>query len=145
MTKKRVKVGPMRRVGNMLMGSAARIGIGPGHLYILTTRGRKTGNPHSHPVQLVIEGDQKWLVAPYGEVDWVKNARAAGRVHLRRGREAKGYKIEEAEASDAGRVLKKYVRLAPVVLPYMDAGLTSSEEEFATEAATHPVFRLTPI
>ncbi|MDQ3962349.1 MAG: nitroreductase family deazaflavin-dependent oxidoreductase [Actinomycetota bacterium] len=139
-----LKVGPLRRVGNVLMGTAARTGFGPGHLYILTTRGRDTGKPHSHPVQLVIEGDQKWLVAPYGVVDWVKNARATGRVHLRRGREAKEYTIEDAETSDAGRVLKKYVKLAPVVWPYMDAGLSSSEEEFAREAATHPVFRLIP-
>lgn len=135
----------MRKVGNALMGTIARTDIGPGHLHILTTRGRKSGEPHSHPVQLVIEGEQKWLVAPYGVVDWVKNARAAGRVHLRRGREAKNYAIEEAEASDAGRVLKKYVKLAPVVLPYMDAGLASSEEEFAREASTHPVFRLIPV
>lgn len=134
----------MRKVGNALMGTVARTGIGPGHLYILTTRGRKSGKPHSHPVQVVIEGDQKWLVAPYGVVDWVKNARATGRVHLRRGREAKDYEIEEAEPSDAGRVLKKYVKFAPVVLPYMEAGLTSPAEDFAREAPTHPVFRLTP-
>ena len=145
MLKKKLKVGPMRRVANVLMGVSAKAGVGPGHLHILTTRGRKSGKPHSHPVQLVIEGDQKWLVAPYGVVDWVKNARATGRVHLRRGREAKDYAIEEAERSDAGRVLKKYVKIALVVLPYMDAGLTSSEEEFAREAPTHPVFRLTPV
>lgn len=135
----------MRRIGNALLGTVARTGFGPGHLYILTTRGRKSGMPHSHPVQLVIEGDQKWLVAPYGVVDWVKNARAAGRVNLRRGREARDYAIDEAEALDAGRVLKKYVKFAPVVLPYIDAGLASSEEKFAKEASTHPVFRLTPI
>ncbi len=142
---KKLKVGLLRRVGNVLMGAAARSGFGPGHLYILTTRGRKTGKPHSHPVQLVIEGDQKWLVAPYGVVDWVKNARATGRVHLRRGRKARDYAIEEVDAANAGRVLKKYVKIAPVVLPYLEAGLASSEEEFAREAPTHPVFRLTPV
>lgn len=145
MAKKKLKMGAVRRVGNALMGTMASKGFGPGHLHILTTKGRKSGKPHTHPVLLVIEGEQKWLVAPYGVVDWVKNARATGRVHLRRARQAMDYAIDEAEPSDAGRVLKKYVKLAPVVLPYMNAGLTSSEEEFAREAPTHPVFRLTPV
>lgn len=145
MPRKTLKVGPPRRVGNVLMSTVAKVGIGPGYLYILTTRGRKTGRPHSHPVQLVIEDEQKWLVAPYGPVDWVKNARAAGRVQLRRGRESREYTIEEAQSSDAGRVLKRYVKIALVVLPYMDAGLSSSEEDFAREAEDHPVFRLVPV
>jgi deazaflavin-dependent oxidoreductase (nitroreductase family) len=63
----------------------ARAGIGPAHL--LTTRGRKTGRARTTPVILVQQDKQRWLVAPYGAVSWVLNARAAGRVTLRRGRD----------------------------------------------------------
>ena len=56
--------------------------IAPPRTYLLTVRGRKTGKPYSTPVTLVEEDDQRWLVAPYGQVGWLKNARAAGEVAL---------------------------------------------------------------
>lgn len=124
------------------MAAVARSGVGPRNLHVLTTRGRTTGKARSNPVQLVIEGEDRWLVAPYGEVGWVKNARAAGEVTLSRGSRSARYGIQPANATDAGRILKHYVKIAPVVLPYFDAGLTSSEEEFAREADRHPVFKL---
>ena len=64
-------------VGNAIFSVLAQIGIGPAHL--LTTRGRKTGRLRTTPVILVVHGQQRWLVAPYGAVPWVLNARAAGR------------------------------------------------------------------
>lgn len=45
---------------------------------ILTVCGRRSGRRYSTPVQLVLGGGERWLVAPYGEREWVKNARAAG-------------------------------------------------------------------
>lgn len=50
------------RVGNAIFGVLARAGIGPAHL--LTTRGRRTGRPHTIPVILVQRDEQRWLVAP---------------------------------------------------------------------------------
>ena len=73
------------RAGNAIFSLLARAGIGPAHL--LTTRGRKTGRARTTPVIVVVQGQQRWLVAPYGAVPWVLNARAAGRVTLRRGRD----------------------------------------------------------
>jgi F420H(2)-dependent quinone reductase len=70
------------RVGNAVVSVLARAGIGP--IYLLTTRGRKTGRPRTLPVVPVEQGGKRWLVAPYGAVSWVHNARAAGRVTLRR-------------------------------------------------------------
>jgi hypothetical protein len=37
-------------------------------------RGRRSGRLNATPVREVEEGDQRWLVAPYGEVSWVRNA-----------------------------------------------------------------------
>jgi hypothetical protein len=59
-----------------------RADIAPEGYYHLTVEGRKSGLPSSRPVALVEEGDEKWLVAPYGIVNWVHNARAAGKVTL---------------------------------------------------------------
>jgi deazaflavin-dependent oxidoreductase (nitroreductase family) len=138
------KMGPLRKVGNVMIGALARAGVGPGYLHILTTKGRKSGLPRSNPVMLVIEQDRRWLVAPYGHVEWVKNARASGHVTLSRGRRRTEYRIRQIEDDAAGRILKKYVKKAPIMIPYFEVGLASSEEEFATEARDHPVFELLP-
>jgi len=63
--------------------------------YLLTTQGRTTGRPRSNPVVPVEHGGRRWLVAPYGLVSWVHNARAAGRVSLTRRRDTRDYTIRE--------------------------------------------------
>jgi hypothetical protein len=63
------------RAGNAIFSVLARAGVGPAHL--LTTRGRMTGRLRTTPVILAVRGQQRWLVAPYGAVPWVLNARAA--------------------------------------------------------------------
>ena len=76
-------LGRARRLVNAMMGPLARVGLAGGHTYNLTVRGRRTGRPYTVPVILIV-GDERWLVAPYGEVGWVRNARAAGEVELSR-------------------------------------------------------------
>ena len=49
------------------------LGLGPRHTHLLTVPGRRTGQPRSTPVTLVVEGPHRWLVAPYGAVGWVRN------------------------------------------------------------------------
>ncbi|HZM84507.1 MAG TPA: nitroreductase family deazaflavin-dependent oxidoreductase [Candidatus Limnocylindrales bacterium] len=130
------------RYGDAVFMFLARIGIGPCHL--LTTRGRKTGQPHTNPVVLVKRNGQRWLVAPYGAVAWVHNARAAGTVTLRRGREVADYAIREVLPVEAGPVLKRYLAVAAAARPYFKADKDSPVEEFVAEARRHPVFALTP-
>jgi deazaflavin-dependent oxidoreductase (nitroreductase family) len=133
----------MERVGNAMAGALARVGIGPFHL--LTTRGRKTGLPRTTPVTLVEEGGRRWLVAPYGAVSWVLNARAAGKVTVRRGRDRRDYAIREVGTVEAGPILKRYVGIARAARPYFQASTDSPVEDFAAEAHHHPVFELTPL
>ena len=72
-----------RHVENTIMSALVRTGLVP-RSYLLTTRGRKTGRPRTNPVVPVERDGRHWLVAPYGPVSWVHNARAAGRVTLTR-------------------------------------------------------------
>ncbi len=76
------------------MGALTRAGLVP-RSYLLTTRGRKTGQPRTNPVVLVEHDGRRWLVAPYGPVSWVHNARAAGRLSLTRRRDTRDYTIRE--------------------------------------------------
>jgi len=131
------------RAGDAIFSWLARAGIGPAHL--LTTRGRKTGRPRTTPVILVQQEQQRWLVAPYGAVSWVLNARAAGRVTLRRGRDSRDYTIRELPPEESGPILQRYIHIAPAARPYFQAGKGSPVQDFIAEADHHPVFGLTPI
>jgi hypothetical protein len=89
-------------------------------------------------------GDERWLVAPYGDRNWVKNARVAGWVVLRRGRSDERLLVEELGPSEAVPVLREYYRLGRVTRPFFDVTLESSYDAWLTEAPSHPVFRLGP-
>ena len=99
----------------------------------------------TNPVIPVVQGRQRWLVAPYGAVPWVLNARAAGRVRLCRGRDRHDYTIQQLPPAEAGPVLQRYVRVASAARPYFQANKDSPVADFIAEADRHPVFELTPI
>jgi deazaflavin-dependent oxidoreductase (nitroreductase family) len=134
---------PARRAVNVLVRELLRIGLAPRGMLLLTVAGRRTGKPRTTPVTLV-EGDEgrRWLVAPYGAVGWVLNARAAGKVRLTRGRRSEDVEIDEVAAEEAAGVLRTYLRDVRVVRPYFDVAPDSPLEAFAAEAPRHPVFRL---
>src|SRR5262245_1058455 len=117
---RRYHLGIGRRLVNATIRTLLRIGISPPHTYLLTVPGRKSGTPYSAPVTLVEVGHQRWLVAPYGEVGWVKNARAAGRVSLTRAGKSESVHIAELSPLDAAPVLKRYITQVPITRPFFD-------------------------
>lgn len=129
-----------RRLANALVEAALKLGLGPSSTRLLTVRGRKTGRAFTTPVNLVEREGARYLVSPYGERAWVKNARAAGEVTLRRGRGSETRRIEELSPGEAAPVLADYWRRNPITRPFFDAG--PGDEGFEAEAARHPVFRL---
>lgn len=133
-----------RRFVNRVARAFTRLGIGPKTYYLLTVTGRRSGLPHSTPVTLVEERGSRWLVAPYGETAWVRNARAAGRVTLSRGRRSQVVSISELRPAESAPVLKAYVTNVAVTRPYFDARPDSPLEAFEAEAAQHPVFLISP-
>lgn len=130
------------RAGNALVSVLARAGIGP--IALLTTTGRKTGRPSTVPVVPVDHDGARWLVAPYGPVAWVHNARAAGTVTLRYGRQRGVYAVREATPVKAGPVLKRYATVATKTRHAFHASIDDPAEVFAAEAGDHPVFELRP-
>jgi deazaflavin-dependent oxidoreductase (nitroreductase family) len=136
------RLGFWRRLVNRMIRILLRLGVRPPHTYLLTVRGRKSGQPYSTPVTLVEEAEQRWLVAPYGEVAWVRNARAAEQVILTRGRRFETVRILELSAEDAAPVLKKYLAQVPVVRPFFDVTPKSNLRDFVAEAPRHPVFQI---
>jgi deazaflavin-dependent oxidoreductase (nitroreductase family) len=135
-------LGRARRLVNAMMAPLARLGLAGRHTYILTVRGRRTGKGYSIPV-ILIEDGARWLVAPYGDVGWVRNARAAGEVQLTRAGRSERFEIEEVGAEEAAPILQRYLKRVPVVRPFFDVSPGSPLAEFESEAPHHPVFRLT--
>ncbi len=131
-----------RRLVNAVTATMTRLGVGPGRVHLLTAVGRRTGRHRTVPVALVSRDGARWLVSPYGERPWVLNARAAGRVDLRRGRRRETVSLHEVDAETAAPVLRDYLEQNAIVRPYFGAGPESPLQEFAAEAHRHPVFRL---
>jgi deazaflavin-dependent oxidoreductase (nitroreductase family) len=132
------------RAGNAMAGLLARAGFGSVHL--LTVIGRKTGRPHTLPVVPIERDGRRFLVAPYGDVAWVRNARAAGQVSLRYGRATRHYAVREVAASEAGAVLKRYVAVVGrIPRSYFSATSDSPVADFVAEAGRHPVLELTAV
>ena len=126
------------------MSALVRAGLVP-RSYLLTTRGCRTGRARRNPVVVVEHDGRRWLVAPYGAVSWVHNARAAGQVRLARRRDTHAYAVREVVGPEAGPVLQRYVRIASATRGYFQADQNDPVERFIAEAEQHPVFELTPI
>jgi deazaflavin-dependent oxidoreductase (nitroreductase family) len=120
----------------------ARRGLGADFRHVLTVRGRVSGKPYSTPVDAIEQDGRGWLVAPYGVTNWVRNARAAGEVELRRGDRIERMRVREASSDEAVPILRHYLEVVPVTRPYFDVGPDATEETLAAEVERHPVFQL---
>ena len=134
-----------RRGLNGVVRPLAWLGLTGPRTHLLTVPGRVTGRPWSTPVSVVTEGDDRWLVAPSGERNWVRNARAATTIELRRGRHRQSYRVEELDPGDAVPVLRRYFALGRTTRPFFDVSLRSTDHEWRAEAPRHPVFKLEPL
>lgn len=141
---KQYRITGMTRFFNGLMGSLIRLGMMPASMYLLTVRGRKSGRLYSTPVEPIEYGGERCLVSPYGAMNWVRNARAAGEVMLTKGGKSETLSIVELDAEHSAPVLKAYLEQQRMVRPYFDVTPESPIEAFMAEANKHPVFRLVP-
>ena len=132
------------RLINFVFGQMTRIGLGASYRYILTVPGRKTGRLYSTPVDVIEVAGDRCLVAAYGPVSWVRNARAAGEVTLSRGGRSERFSVVEPSAQAAIPVLRAHIDEIKVTRPYFDANPDSPDEAIAAELKRHAVFRLAP-
>jgi deazaflavin-dependent oxidoreductase (nitroreductase family) len=77
---------------------AIGVPIGPNGL--ITIRGRKSGLPRTTPVAIIELSGRRWVWAPWGDVQWVRNLRAAGRATItvrRRKEDVRATELDSAE------------------------------------------------
>ena len=137
-TRRRPSYRPSRvqRAANTMLTRALRNGRGPHFLRLLTVRGRRSGAARSTPVAPVVDGDRTWVVSPFGEVGWVRNARVAGQVALDRGDDHATYTVRELGPDESLPVLERYLSTPARLF----AGRQTRDA-----SRPHPVFELTAI
>ena len=134
----------MDRFFNRAFGFLIKIGLGLSHNYLLEVRGRKTGHIYSTPVNLLERGGKKYLVAPRGCTQWVRNVITSGEASLVKGlkREEVYLKLIADEAKP--EILKDYLdRYRTTVQRYFPIQADSPVEAFLPLAARYPIFEVT--
>ncbi len=139
------RLGLWQRLVNIPFRWLTRHGHGAEYRYLLTVRGRASGQPVTTPVDVMSSGGRRYLVSVYGDSNWVMNARAAGEVELVRGDSRERLAVHELPAESAAPVLHQYVEEVPVMRGRFLARHTDSDATFLPDAPQHPVFELTAI
>ncbi len=98
----------LQRSANTMLSRALRNGRGPRFMRLLTVRGRRSGAARSTPVVPVRDGERTWVVSPFGEVGWVRDARVAGQIGLDRGGDHTTYEVRELGPDESLPVLERY-------------------------------------
>ena len=134
-----------RNVFNRVVAGCTRLGISVWGSRVLRVPGRKTGEPRTVPVNLLTFEETRYLVAPRGETQWVRNLRAAGgKGELLLGRKVEAFASTELTDDEKPPVLRAYLKRwkAEVGVFFDGVSATSSEEDVTRIAPKHPVFRL---
>ncbi|MDE3076369.1 MAG: nitroreductase family deazaflavin-dependent oxidoreductase [Chloroflexota bacterium] len=134
------------RLANRMMTGMVKLGFTPNHTVLLTVPGRKSGVPRTNPVSVIEVNGERYIQSPYGNVDWVRNVRAAGQAIIQVGRRKDPVRMQELTSQEAVPVVREVLRVAPKFLRnFYDASSDASPAELELEAAKHPVFRVLPL
>ncbi|MGA2483578.1 MAG: nitroreductase/quinone reductase family protein [Candidatus Acidiferrales bacterium] len=133
------------RLFNRAFGFLVGLGLGLPHNYLVQVRGRKTGRLYSTPIDLLELNGRRFLVAPRGRTQWVRNAEAAGEVTLKKGRTRVRYRLRPIPDGEKLEILKTYLdRFHATVQRYFPVPAGSPPEAFAALAPNYPAFELLP-
>ena len=133
-----------KHVFNRVVAGFTRLGISVWGSRILTVRGRSSGLPRSTPVNLRTYDGQRYLVAPRGHTQWVRNLRVAGEGELAVGRRRERFTAVEVADAEKVEILRAYLKRwkAEVGIFFNGVGAKSPDQDLLRIAPDHPVFRL---
>ena len=132
------------RFFNSTVAALTRAGISVYGSRVLAVRGRASGEWRTNPVNPLTYAGSRYLVAPRGQTQWVRNLRVAGGGELRVGRRAEAFTATELSDDQKPEILREYLRRWKFEVGMFFDGLApdSTEAEFAAAADQHPVFAL---
>jgi deazaflavin-dependent oxidoreductase (nitroreductase family) len=133
-----------RRVFNPTVARLTRWGISLKGSRVLEVRGRTSGEIRSTVINMLEVDGVRYLVAPRGETQWVRNVRAAGEGTLRVGRRSETFKAVELADTDKPPILRAYLKEWAWEVGQFFDGLRadSPDADVAAAAPGFPVFRI---
>jgi deazaflavin-dependent oxidoreductase (nitroreductase family) len=134
-----------KNVFNRLVAVLTRLGISVWGSRVLEVRGRSSGEWRRTPVNLLTLDGERYLVAPRGHTQWVRNLRASGEGRLRLGRRSEDFTAGEiVDGAEKAPILRAYLRRwkAEVGVFFEGVGPDASEQQLIEISDRHPVFRL---
>jgi len=133
----------VEKMFNRVYGFLVGLGLGFSYTYLLEVRGRKTGKLYSTPIDLLELNGTRYLVAPRGRTQWVRNAEAAGEVTLKKGSTRQKFRLRPIPDAEKPPILKAYLdSFKSEVQRYFPVAAGSPSEEFATLTGSYPAFEL---
>jgi deazaflavin-dependent oxidoreductase (nitroreductase family) len=136
----------VERAFNRVFGFLVGLGIGFSHNYLLQVRGRKSGRLYSTPVDLLELEGKRFLVAPRGRTQWVRNAEAAGEVTLKKGRTHLRFRLRPIPDANKPEILKAYLdNFKREVQNYFPVPAGSPVQAFVELTPSYPAFELIAI
>jgi deazaflavin-dependent oxidoreductase (nitroreductase family) len=133
-----------RHVVNPGVALLTRAGLSVWGSRELRVRGRSSGEWRTTPVNLLTYEGDRYLVAPRGVTQWVRNLRVAGEGELRVGRRIQPFRATELPDEQKPPILRAYLKRwkAEVGVFFGGVGADSSEDELRRITPDHPVFRI---
>ncbi|HEX5504472.1 MAG TPA: nitroreductase/quinone reductase family protein [Thermomicrobiales bacterium] len=113
---------------------------------VLAVRGRASGAWRTTPVNLLVYRGERYLVAPRGVTQWVRNIRASGTGELRLGRRREPIRVVELSDEEKPELLRAYLRRWRVEIGafFQGVGPDAPDDELRRIAPGYPVFRILP-
>jgi deazaflavin-dependent oxidoreductase (nitroreductase family) len=132
------------RVFNPAVARFTKWGLSIKGSRVLEVRGRTSGELRTTVVNLLTVDGVRYLVAPRGETQWVRNLRAAEAGSLRLGRRSEAFHADELADEAKPAVIRAYLAAWAWEVGRFFDGLsaTSSDAEIAAAAPGFPVFRV---
>jgi deazaflavin-dependent oxidoreductase (nitroreductase family) len=133
----------VEKIFNRVFGFVVGIGLGFSYNYLLQVRGRKSGKIYATPINLLEFKGKRFLVAPRGRTQWVRNAEAAGEVTLKKGSSSQRFRLRAVAEAEKPEILKAYLdAFKREVQRYFPVAAGSPVESFVELTGSYPVFEL---
>lgn len=131
-------------VFNRLVSALTTAGVSLRGSRVLQVRGRTSGELRQTPVNLLTFDGDRYLVAPRGITQWVRNLRASGEGALRLGRRTEPFRAVEIGDDDKAPILRAYLKhwKAETGIFFGGVGPDATDDELRRIAPDHPVFRV---
>ena len=129
---------------NPAVGGLTRLGVSLAGSRVLEVRGRKSGEWRSTPVNPLNHKGERYIVAPRGETQWVRNLRASGEGRLRKGGRIEEFTATELPDEDKLPLLRAYLKkwAWEVGAFFQGVGADAPAEDLRRIATLHPIFRI---